>query len=74
VERQIRTLVAGPLPASTRLAILGVERAALAESGQRRVGGVGDDEHITTTPTVTAIRAAIGNVFLVPEADSSAPT
>jgi len=74
VEGQIRTLVTGSLPASACQAILGVEGAALAEAGKGCIGGVGDDEHVTTTPTVTAVGPTIGNVFLVAEADGSAPT
>jgi hypothetical protein len=63
----------GPLAACARATVLGVERAALAKAGEGCVGGVGDDEDITTAPSVTAVRPTIGNVLLVAEGDSSAP-
>jgi hypothetical protein len=73
VHRQVRALVAGALPTATGTAVLGAERSALAKAGQRRVRRVRDDEHITAAPSVTAVRAAVGNVLLVAKADSAPP-
>ena len=72
-RHDVGAVMSGALAAAAGAPVLGDERAALAESGERRVGGVGDHEHVTAAPAVAAVGAAVGDVLLATEADCASP-
>jgi hypothetical protein len=66
-------MMPGSLRAAAGLAVLGRERSALAEPGECRVRGIGDDEDITTPSAVAPVGTAIRDVLLPSKADCTPP-
>jgi hypothetical protein len=73
MEGQVGAVMPGALAAAPCATVLCAKGAALAKAGQRRVGGVRDNEDVTAAAPVATVRAAVGNVLLAAEADSPPP-
>ena len=63
--------MAKPVPTLALLAILGFEMLAVAKVDEGVEAGDTVDHHVTAAATVTAVRAAKGDIFLAPKADTA---